>query len=102
MLVHLRKGEPLATLAAGFGVSATTAWRYVRETTGLPAVLLGKAQAPRDDPPGRGRPRRGAAVGLGGPARSGAQREGGQDLLRVLAIRSSIRERFLNGSRLRR
>ncbi|MEU0886220.1 transposase family protein, partial [Lentzea sp. NPDC005914] len=29
VLVHLRKGEPFAEAGAGFGVSATTCWRYV-------------------------------------------------------------------------
>uniref|UniRef100_UPI003EBCE8C6 helix-turn-helix domain-containing protein n=1 Tax=unclassified Streptomyces TaxID=2593676 RepID=UPI003EBCE8C6 len=32
VLVHLRKNEPLPTLAVGFGVSTATAWRYVDET----------------------------------------------------------------------
>ncbi|WP_163014058.1 IS5 family transposase [Streptomyces sp. S1] len=32
VLVHLRKNEPLPALAAGFGVSTATAWRYVDET----------------------------------------------------------------------
>jgi hypothetical protein len=32
-LAHLHKGEPLATLAAGCGISAATAWRRTRETT---------------------------------------------------------------------
>jgi hypothetical protein len=37
-LVHLRKGETFAELAAGFGVSIATAWRYVQEViTLLPA-----------------------------------------------------------------
>ncbi|MFD0776990.1 transposase family protein, partial [Streptomonospora algeriensis] len=35
VLVHLRKGETFAEVGAGFGVGATTAWRYVRETTRL-------------------------------------------------------------------
>jgi len=34
-LVHLRKGEPFAEVAAGFGVSTTTCWRYVNETVEL-------------------------------------------------------------------
>jgi len=29
VLVHLRKGEPFAQAAAGFGAGTTTAWRYV-------------------------------------------------------------------------
>ncbi|MEW1905168.1 transposase family protein [Streptomyces sp. NPDC086147] len=32
VLVHLRKNETLPALAAGFGVSTATAWRYVDET----------------------------------------------------------------------
>jgi hypothetical protein len=36
-LAHLHKGEPLATLAAGFGISAATAWRRTRETTNTDA-----------------------------------------------------------------
>jgi hypothetical protein len=31
-LVHLRKNETIPALAAGFGVSTATAWRYVDET----------------------------------------------------------------------
>jgi hypothetical protein len=31
-LVHLRKNETLPQLAAGFGTSTATAWRYVDET----------------------------------------------------------------------
>jgi hypothetical protein len=42
VLVHLRKGETFAELAAGFGVSTTTAWRYVHET----AMLL-SARSPK-------------------------------------------------------
>jgi hypothetical protein len=41
VLVHLRKGETFAELAAGFGVSTATAWRYVTE-----AVRLLAARAP--------------------------------------------------------
>jgi hypothetical protein len=44
VLVHLRKGEIFAGLAAGFGVGTTTAWRYVQET-----VTLLAARAPRLD-----------------------------------------------------
>jgi hypothetical protein len=40
VLVHLRKGETFADLAAGFGVSTATAWRYVSETVQL---LAGRA-----------------------------------------------------------
>lgn len=35
VLVHPHKGETFAELAAGFQISLTTAWRYVRETTRL-------------------------------------------------------------------
>lgn len=42
VLVHLRKGEAFAELAAGFGVSTATAWRYVCE-----AVALLAARAPK-------------------------------------------------------
>jgi hypothetical protein len=42
VLVHLRKGESFAYLAAGFGVGTATAWRYVRET-----VTLLAARAPK-------------------------------------------------------
>lgn len=38
VLVHLRKGEPFAQVAAGFGVGTTTAWRYVTETVALLAA----------------------------------------------------------------
>jgi DDE superfamily endonuclease/Helix-turn-helix of DDE superfamily endonuclease len=37
-LAYLRKGETFAELAAGFGVSTTTAWRYVTETVALLAA----------------------------------------------------------------
>jgi len=42
VLVYLRKGETFAELAAGFGVSTTTAWRYVEET-----VMLLSARSPK-------------------------------------------------------
>jgi len=35
VLVYLRKGETFAEVAAGFGVSTATAWRYVEETVRL-------------------------------------------------------------------
>ena len=35
VLAYLRKGETFAELAAGFGVSMATAWRYVREAVAL-------------------------------------------------------------------
>jgi hypothetical protein len=38
VLVHLRKGETFAALAAGFGVGTATAWRYVNETVALLAA----------------------------------------------------------------
>lgn len=38
VLVYLRKGETFAELGAGFGVSTTTAWRYVNETVALLAA----------------------------------------------------------------
>ncbi|MBB6174399.1 hypothetical protein HNR23_004459 [Nocardiopsis mwathae] len=34
VLVHLLKDDTFALLATGFAASTTTAWRYVRETTG--------------------------------------------------------------------
>jgi hypothetical protein len=37
-LAHLRNGETLAALAAGFGVGVATAWRYVTETVALLAA----------------------------------------------------------------
>jgi hypothetical protein len=37
-LVYLRKGETFAELGVGFGVSTTTAWRYVNETVTLLAA----------------------------------------------------------------
>src|ERR1700761_9718207 len=42
VLVHLRKGEPFAQVAAGFGVGTATAWRYVTETVGLLAARAPK------------------------------------------------------------
>ena len=41
VLVHLRNGDTFAELAAGFGISTATAWRYVTE-----AVRLLAARAP--------------------------------------------------------
>ncbi|WP_026416390.1 IS5/IS1182 family transposase [Actinomadura oligospora] len=38
VLVYLRKGETFADLGAGFGVSTSTAWRYVNETIQLLAA----------------------------------------------------------------
>jgi hypothetical protein len=34
-VVHLRKGETFAEVGAGFGVSTSTAWRYVEEVVAL-------------------------------------------------------------------
>ncbi len=42
MLVHLRKGEAFAHVAAGFGVGMATAWRYVTETVALLAARAPK------------------------------------------------------------
>jgi Helix-turn-helix of DDE superfamily endonuclease len=42
VLAHLRKGETFAELAAGFGISTATAWRYVRETVALLAARAPK------------------------------------------------------------
>jgi hypothetical protein len=39
---HLRNGETLAALAAGFGVGVATAWRYVTETVALLAARAPK------------------------------------------------------------
>ncbi|QWA25922.1 transposase family protein [Streptomyces sp. JCM17656] len=36
-LAHLRKNETFAQVGAGFGISETTAWRYVDETVEVPA-----------------------------------------------------------------
>jgi hypothetical protein len=42
VLVHLRKGEPFAQVAASFGVGTATAWRYVNETVELLAARAPK------------------------------------------------------------
>jgi hypothetical protein len=42
VLAYLRKGETFAELAAGFGVGAATAWRYVSETVALLAARAPK------------------------------------------------------------
>jgi hypothetical protein len=67
VLAHLRKGETLAGLAAGFGVGTATAWRYVTETTRLLAARgpeAGPRAAPREAGRARVRARRVAAAGL--------------------------------------
>jgi hypothetical protein len=49
VLACLRKGDPYADLAAGFGVGTTTAWRYVEETVALLAARTPRLrQAVRD------------------------------------------------------
>jgi hypothetical protein len=49
VLAYLRKGETFAELAAGFGISTATAWRYVTETVALLAARAPKLrQALRD------------------------------------------------------
>ncbi|WP_381561067.1 transposase family protein [Streptomyces eurythermus] len=68
-LAHLRKNETLARLAAGFGVSTATTWRYCDETmdvlaawaTGPHVPLTGLAMGRHG--PGRRRPRRDHAAG---------------------------------------
>ncbi|MGI5170208.1 IS5/IS1182 family transposase [Spirillospora sp. CA-253888] len=45
MLVCLGKGERFAGLAVGFGVSATTVWRYVEETVRLSAARVPELHA---------------------------------------------------------
>jgi Helix-turn-helix of DDE superfamily endonuclease len=45
VLVYLRKGDPFAQVGAGFGVSTTTAWRYVNETVDLLAARAPKLRA---------------------------------------------------------
>jgi hypothetical protein len=42
VLVYLRKGETFAELAAGFGVSTSTAWRYATESVDLLAARAPK------------------------------------------------------------
>jgi hypothetical protein len=42
VLAHLRKGDPFAEIAARFGVSTATAWRYVHETVALLAARAPK------------------------------------------------------------
>jgi hypothetical protein len=45
VLACLRKGEPFAQVAAGFGVGTATAWRYVTETVALLAARAPKLRA---------------------------------------------------------
>jgi hypothetical protein len=42
VLAYVRKGDPFAELAAGFGVSTATARRYVNETIALLAARAPK------------------------------------------------------------
>ena len=42
VLAYLRKGDSFAEIAAGFGVSTATAWRYVHETVALLAARAPK------------------------------------------------------------
>lgn len=42
-LAHLRNGDTLARLAAGFAVSVTTVWRYLREAVRAIACSIGRA-----------------------------------------------------------
>jgi hypothetical protein len=52
VLVHLRKGETFAGLAAGFGVGTATAWRYVQEAVSLLAGPHGPKTSWLTDPDG--------------------------------------------------
>ena len=45
VLAHLRNGDTHARLAAGFGISSSTAWRYVREAVDLLAGLADDLRA---------------------------------------------------------
>ena len=45
VLAYLRKGETFADLAAGFGVSTATAWRYAAETVRLLAARAPKLRS---------------------------------------------------------
>lgn len=47
VLAHLRKGETLTALAAGFGIGTATAWRYVTETVALLAARSPKLRTAR-------------------------------------------------------
>ena len=49
VLVYLRKGEPFAEIAAGFGVGTATAWRYVNETVALLAARAPKLRTAARD-----------------------------------------------------
>ena len=46
VLANLRKGETFAELAAGFGISTATAWRYVTEAVALLAARAPKLRQP--------------------------------------------------------
>jgi hypothetical protein len=40
VLAYLRKGGTFAELAAGFGISTATGWRYINETVALLAARM--------------------------------------------------------------
>jgi DDE superfamily endonuclease/Helix-turn-helix of DDE superfamily endonuclease len=54
MLAYLRKGETFADLAAGAGISTTTAWRYINEGVALLSARAPKLRADPHRPGGRG------------------------------------------------
>ena len=88
VLAYLRKGETFADLAAGFGVSTATAWRYVTETVTLLAARSPKLRRALADATHAGH----AYVGIDGtlipidrvaanrPYYSGKQRHHGMNL----------------------
>lgn len=47
-LAHLRNGDTLTRLAAGFKIGVTTAWRYVREAIDLLAATADELQSAMD------------------------------------------------------
>lgn len=51
-LAHLRNGDTLARLAAGFGVGLTTVWRYLREAIDLLTAEAADVAAAAHGPPG--------------------------------------------------
>lgn len=56
VLAYLHKGETYAPVGAGFGVSTSTAWRYVKETVGLLAARAPKLRKAARDAKKRGYP----------------------------------------------